>query len=185
MSTDDTTTTADTTGDTDAQGDATSTTTDDGKDAGTVDQGELATLRAKLKKANAEAAAHRRQADELRKKGETEAEAAVRAAKEEAEKGVTATWKPRLVRMAARTALVEAGLVGKPDRLLRLIDADRVDIDDDGEVTGIDDQIRDLKKDYPDMFGKRGASRIDGADRESGHQAGDATSKRLLQTLMQ
>ncbi len=148
-------------------------------------EAEWKATQAKLKKANGEAAAHRKQADELRRKGETETEAAARTAREEAEKAATTTWKPRLVRMAARTALVEAGLIGKPDRLLRLIDAEQVEIDEDGEVSGIDEQIADLKKEYPDLFGKRGAARIDGADRGDSGAGSSGGMSRATKLLLQ
>lgn len=188
MSTDTTTVDA-TTVDTGAQADTTTDTdtTDTATATGPAGdaQAELAALRAKLKKANAEAAAHRKQADELKRKGETESEAAVRTAREEAAAAAEKTWKPRFVRSAARSALVEAGLIGKPDRLLKLIDADAVEIDEDGEVTGLDAQVRDLKRDYPELFGKRGAGRIDGADR--GSSGADTTGglSRATQLLLQ
>lgn len=64
-------------------------------------------------------------------------------------------WKPRIVTSAAKTALVEAGLVGSPDRLLKMLDHDDIDVDEDGEVSGLDDQIADLKADYPELFTKK------------------------------
>lgn len=142
----------------------------------------------KLKKANGQAAAHRKEADELKRKGETDSEAAVRTAREEASAEAEKAWKPRLVKSAARAALAEAGLVGKPDRLLKLIDADAIEFDDEGDVTGLDAQIRDLKKDYPEMFAKRGSGRIDGSDRggndgDNGKGGLSATSRRLLEQV--
>lgn len=120
---------------------------------------------AKLKKANAQAASHRKEADELKRRGETDTEAAVRSAREEAEKAAEDVWKPRFVRKAAAAALVEAGLNGPADRLLKLIDMDEVEIDEDGELSGLDQQVRSLKKDFPSLFGARGGGAIDGADR--------------------
>lgn len=80
--------------------------------------------------------------------------------------------KPRLVRAEARTALKEAGLIGTADRLLKLLDLKEIDVDydDDGEaeIDGLDEQITDLKKDYPELFRKRGSSSIDAADRKNG-----------------
>ncbi len=140
----------------------------------------------KLKKANAQAAAHRKAADELARKGETESEAKAREAREEAAAAAEKTWKPRYVGQAAKAALATAGLVGSPDRLLRLIDTDAVTIDEDGELSGLDEQIRALKKDYPELFPKRGASRIDASDR-GGEGTGDrktgwsSTSRKLLE----
>ncbi len=139
----------------------------------------------KLKKANGQAAAHRKEADEMKRKGETEAEANARQAREEAETAASKAWKPRIVKQAARAALVEAGLTGAPDRLLKLVDVDQVEVDDEGEVTGLDDQIKALKKDYPELFAKRGAARIDAADKggDGGGKQGawSATSRKLLE----
>lgn len=139
----------------------------------------------KLKKANGQAAAHRKEADDLKRKGETEAEANARQAREEAEASASKAWKPRIVKQAARAALVEAGLTGAPDRLLKLVDVDQVEVDDDGEVSGLDDQIKALKKEYPELFAKRGGSRIDAADKGgdgTGKQGGwSATSRKLLE----
>lgn len=177
------------------EGKGTETTTDTGKE-GEGDKGkentwtppteaEWRATQEKLKKANGQAAAHRKEADELKRKGETEAEANARKAREEADANASKTWKPRIVRQAARAALVEAGLTGAPDRLLKLVDVDQVEVDDEGEVTGLDEQIKGLKKDYPELFAKRGAGRIDAADKGGdggGKQTGwSATSRKLLE----
>lgn len=79
--------------------------------------------------------------------------------------------KPLLVKTEARRLLTEAGLIGKPDGLLRMLDLKAVDIDytDDGdvdEIDGLSDQIDGLREDYPTLFRKRGGgSRIDATDK--------------------
>jgi len=73
-------------------------------------------------------------------------------AKAEAAKETEATWRPKVVNASARAALASAGCTAT-DRMLRLIDTTTLDIDDDGEVTGLDDQIAELKKDFPEKFG--------------------------------
>lgn len=79
--------------------------------------------------------------------------------------------KPVIIRSAATAALKEAGLIGEPGRLVRLLDLKTIDVelDDDGEpdIDGLDDQIEDLVKDYPQLFAKKrtGAGSINGADR--------------------
>jgi hypothetical protein len=119
---------------------------------------------AKLKKANAEAKKHRLAAKQNGVKAETDVEKAV----EEARTEVESKYKPLVVRTAAKAALAEAGLIGKPDRLIKLLDMDELEIDDDGEIDGLEDQIRGLKADYPDLFQKRTrAGRVQGADRRS------------------
>ena len=59
----------------------------------------------------------------------------------------------KIVKVAARAALAAAGLAGKPDRLVSLLDLAAVTVDDDGEVAGLDDQVAALKTEYPGLFG--------------------------------
>jgi hypothetical protein len=144
---------------------------------------EYAALQVKLKRSNDEAKAHRLRARELAAKGETEAEAAARTAREEAEAAAEGRWKPSVVRLAARTALAEAGLIGKPDRLLRMIDTDTVEVDEDGEVSGVAEQVAALKADYPELFtSRRSGSRVNGAERDTGDSRPGVsdTTRRLL-----
>jgi hypothetical protein len=84
-------------------------------------------------------------------------------------------WKKRVVRQAAKAALLEAGLQGDPTKLARLVDEDDVEVDDDGEIAdGLEEQIDSIKEDYPDLFEDKNASpakstrrtRIDGGNRE-------------------
>jgi hypothetical protein len=82
--------------------------------------------------------------------------------------------KPLLVKTEARRLLAEAGLIGKPDGLLKMLDLKAVDIDytDDGDVDEIDglaEQIDTLAEDYPTLFRKKGGGgRIDAADKGGG-----------------
>ncbi len=81
-----------------------------------------------------------------------------------AEQAATAAWKPLVVNQAARAQLTSAGLIGAPDRLLRLIDLDDIDVDPTtGAVDGLAEQVADLKRDYPHLF-KRRAGKLDAAD---------------------
>lgn len=124
---------------------------------------EVRALQAKLKKANGDAAHHRGEAAKLRQQSESDAEKQVREAVEKAQGEAEGKWKPMYVRQAARAALAQAGLIGKPDRLLKLLDVDEIEVDEDGTLTGLDAQVRDLKAEYRDLFAKRGSSRVDGA----------------------
>jgi hypothetical protein len=65
----------------------------------------------------------------------------------------------------AKLALKEAGLQGTPDKLLKLIDTDDIEVDEDGEVDGLTEQIDELKKDFPELFAKKRRG-IDGADKD-------------------
>jgi hypothetical protein len=67
-------------------------------------------------------------------------------------------------------ARVKGGKKGIP-RLIRLMDLDEIDIDDEGDVSGLDEEIDRLKADYPELFDsgdegkkKSGKSRRDDED---------------------
>lgn len=123
-----------------------------------------------LKKARQDARAAKRQA-----KAETDPDAPKpedieRAAIEKAD----AKYKPVLVRQAARAAFAEAGLLapkGKTDaalsRVMRLLDHDDLDVDENGDISGLDDQISEIKAEFPELFVRKGGQRVDGADRTS------------------
>lgn len=88
-----------------------------------------------------------------------------------------ATWKPLLVKQAATAQLAGAGLLGKPDRLLRLLDLDDIDVDPkSGDIDGLEEQIEDFRKEYPELFRKKGSSRIDATDKD-GNRDKDGNKK--------
>lgn len=66
---------------------------------------------------------------------------------------VETKWKSRFVTVAATAALTAAG--GKnPAKLLRLLDTSDLEVDDDGDVDGLEDQIDELKGEFPELFGQ-------------------------------
>lgn len=101
---------------------------------------------------------------EATKKNETDTDKANR----EADERAAAKWKPVAVRNAARAALAEAGAKGDLKRFVKLIDVDTVEVDDDGDVLGLEDQIDAIKADFPEAFGERKAKpgSIDGGRRK-------------------
>ncbi|AVH60001.1 hypothetical protein C4B68_34185 [Streptomyces dengpaensis] len=125
---------------------------------------------AALKKANDDAKRHRLRNKELEEKtraDETEHEKALRLAREEGEK----KFRAPLVRTAARSALVEAGALAflseekepnsrearekgesRLSRLMKLLDTDVLDVDEDGAVSGLEAAVDDLRADYPELF---------------------------------
>lgn len=116
-------------------------------------EAELARTRAALKKANDDAKRHRlalKDREERDRANEGETEKALREAREEAEN----RWKPRIVNQAARAALAEAGVVGGPDRVLKLLDTQALSVDDDGDVIGLDSEVDRLRGEYPEFFAK-------------------------------
>jgi len=113
-------------------------------------EGDLATLQEQL--------------DELKKTAgkEVDSEAAQRRINELVEKAKDEgreAFKPTVIRMAARAELMAAG--ARPalvDRLVRMIDVNEVDIDDDDGTIDVTDQVDALKKDMPEMFGPKRAT---------------------------
>lgn len=107
---------------------------------------------------------------------------AIERARLDAENVATAKYRGIIGRQAAKTAFMAAGLKGKPDGLLKLIDFDELEIEDDGEVTGLEDQVRQLKSDYPELFSRTrsGVRDKDGSDkRPPSGKAKSATEKAL------
>jgi hypothetical protein len=107
----------------------------------------------------------------------------------EAEEAALAKAKPGLVRSAAKDALKDAGLVvptgAKAEsalaRAFRLIDLEEVDVDEDGAVSGLEDQVRAVKRDYPELFAKRSGRQVDagaGSNGDPGKKA-DASANKL------
>jgi hypothetical protein len=101
-------------------------------------------------------------------------------------------WKQRVVRQAARAALLEAGLIGDAAKLARLVNVVDVEFDDDGDVTdGLQDQIDEIREDYPDLFEDRGVDRkqrrgmrgIDGGDRGGNRPPRKLSSAEKIQEL--
>lgn len=125
---------------------------------------------AALAKANADAKRNRERARELEDQGranESDHEKALRLAREEGEK----RFRAPLVRTAARGALIEAGALSfladekdpesrdakekgdnRINRLLKLIDTDGLDVDDNGAVSGLESAVDELRRDYPELF---------------------------------
>lgn len=79
-------------------------------------------------------------------------------------------FKTLFIESAAKTALVEAGVTTGTDRFLKMLDLSSVDVDDSGAISGLEDQIADLKEDFKDIFApkatKRPAAKVDGSRRE-------------------
>ncbi|WP_354643867.1 phage scaffolding protein [Kitasatospora camelliae] len=121
-------------------------------------EGELAKLRAALKKSNDDAKRHRlalKEREDRDRASEGDHERALREAREESEN----RWKPRIINQAARAALAEAGISGSPDRLLKLLDLDALSVDDDGDVIGLATEVDRLRADYPEFFAKPEATK--------------------------
>ena len=82
---------------------------------------------------------------------------------------VTSAWKPRVVNASARAALVEAG-GSNLKALLKLVEHDDLEVTDDGEVEGLDEEVDRLKEEYPELFAakRRANGRVETGDRSKG-----------------
>jgi hypothetical protein len=166
---------------------------------------EWARTQAALKKANEDAKRHRLRNKELEDKArgdETEHEKALREAREEGEK----RYRQPLVRTAARSALVEAGALAflqdekEPEsdaarekgesrlsRLLKLVDTENLDVDEDGSVSGLDAAIDDLRRDYPELFSapaRKPKVRPTGAPRQAAPEKPKSTAEQHAARLL-
>lgn len=99
-----------------------------------------------------------RQLRALRQKNESDAERLEREAEEKAE----AKYKPAAIQSAARAALVTAKWIGDPKLGIRLLDETLIDVESDGEVSGINEQIAVMKEEYPQLFEADGTAKTNG-----------------------
>lgn len=102
-------------------------------------------------------------------------------------------WKPLVVRAAARTAFVEAGLVlpkknpdGAMARVLKLLDVDDLEIGDDGQVDGLREQVEEIRADFPELFAtaRSRTGRVDGADKPGDRNGKPRSSAEAIAALL-
>lgn len=141
----------------------------------------VADMEKALRVANKEAETHRRKAKELEDRYATDAEKALKEQVAAATQETEAKWRPRVVKAEARNALREAGAGSAAvSRLLNLIDVSAAEVDDDGNVTGLDTQVTAIKKEWPELFVEKTAGKNGGpsgravgaADKGSGGKEG-------------
>jgi hypothetical protein len=141
-----------------------------------------------LAKARQEAKERREKLAELARKDEDDTSKATREAAEAAEK----RYKPVAIRAAAKAAFLEAGLSGvtpeKVSKLTRMLDLDAIDIDDDGEVSGLEDQVSGLRTEFPEMFGegtkRRRAPNLDTGDRKGTAQKPKSSAELIAASVL-
>jgi phage shock protein A len=166
------------------------TETGTGSGSGKTPEQQLAEMRAALKKANKEAADHRGRAAKLEEQFATDAEKATKAKVEEATKAEQEKWRPRVIKAEARNALREAGAsTAAVSRLIALIDTSTAEVDDDGNVTGLDTQVTQIKKEWPELFAEKKAGKNAGPSSKAvgagntGDGGGDQRPKRSADTI--
>lgn len=62
-----------------------------------------------------------------------------------------AKWRERALKAEARATLESQG-IKNPDRILKYLSLDGVDFDDEGNLTGLDDKVNEVKNDFPELF---------------------------------
>lgn len=61
-------------------------------------------------------------------------------------------YKDLYLKTAAKSALATAGFSKATDRFVKMIDFDDLDIDDDGNIDGLEEQVEVLKKEFSDLL---------------------------------
>lgn len=94
-------------------------------------------------------------------------------------------FKKLFVNTAAKSALAEAGLATGTDRMLKLLDLSSVEVDEDGSISGLSDQIADLKEDFPDLFAVKPTKKIrsDAGGRREAPSVPKTSAQKLLEGL--
>ena len=113
-----------------------------------------------LNEANKQAEIERRKLRELRQQQRQAQpkpeEGTVDAARAEAAAAAEARLKPIAIRAAAKAALLEANFQQPTDarvkKLIKRLDFDDIEVDEEGEITGLQTQIDQLVDDFPELF---------------------------------
>lgn len=90
-----------------------------------------------------------------RAKNETESEKAIREAQEATLKAATDKYKPALVKAGATAAILAAGPKKGRDgvpRLLKLMDLDAIDLTEENDLEGVEEEVMRLQEEYPELF---------------------------------
>jgi len=112
-------------------------------------------MKASIAKLERQVAKANREAAKLRNEKKAAAEGKTGEEKQ-AEKPADDRYKRSAVAAAARAELKDAGFSGTKEqaaKLSRLLDLDELDVDDDGEIDGLEDAVADLKEQFPALFG--------------------------------
>jgi len=114
------------------------------------EQEELEQIRQALKEANAESAGHRHKVKELEQQLAEAAE-------------TTARVSGQLLQVQVNSALADSGITNT--KVVKLIDLEQIQLDDDGNLTGLDGQVESIKTEFPEFFESRRAPKVEAADR--------------------
>lgn len=90
---------------------------------------------------------------DMTKANEDESAKATREAREAALSEADKRYKPLIIRTSAKAELVAAGVrADKVARLTKLLDLDEIEVEDDGSVSGLAEQVTALKEEWPELF---------------------------------
>lgn len=114
-------------------------------------------LQAKAKKSNEDAKRNRKLRTELQQQNESDTDKVAR----EATEAAAAKYKPVAIKAAAKAAFLEQGAnSARIDRLFRMLDLDSIEFDGE-DITGLEEQVNELKADVPELFTAPGKSEED------------------------
>lgn len=118
------------------------------------------------------------------KKADDDDEVDVEAIKASTKAEARAENDTRIRKVAARSELKAAGIPAEQvNRLVGMLDLDSLDVDDDGEVDGLDEAIDELKADWPQLFASKPAKRK--RDSVAGNRGDDDRASRRKLTPSQ
>lgn len=106
---------------------------------------------------------------DLQRKNETEGDAKIREATEKAAAAERNKYKPALVKTGATAALLAAKPKKGKDgiaRLIKLMDLDEIEVNDDLELEGVEEEVERLQAEFPELFGEEPAKSAAGDDDE-------------------
>lgn len=134
----------------------------------TVEEVDVEGLKEALKKANSEAASYRHKAKGL--------EDELNSTKEKAGK-----YRKSFVETKAASVLNANG--ASNPKIARMLDFDKIDVDDDGNLVGVEEQLDSLRTDFPELFDvKRRAGRADASDKTPANKPKSSAEKLLSNT---
>lgn len=79
-------------------------------------------------------------------------------------------WRTRALQAEAKATLESQG-IKNPDRILKYLNLDGVDFDEEGNLTGLDDKVNEVKTDFPELFDVKRRAGSSSADIHEGKPA--------------
>jgi len=92
-------------------------------------------------------------------------------------------FKTLYLTTSAKAALVEAGITTGTDRFLKMLDLSSVEVDESGKISGLDDQIADLKEEWKDVLAPKAVKKTVARADASGRREVPAVPKTSAELL--